>query len=90
MKFTIDISMKNTEGALERLLGRLRQRSFAVCDMSAGCTDNFAKMSARITVESTRSPELALKQLGKLIDVERVNLLQMEGEQHVFSQMQKQ
>ena len=93
MRFTLDITMNNKEGALERLLGRLRQRNFSICNLTAGCSDDFSTMSALITVESGRAPELAVKQLDKLIDVERVRVFEVEekcvaNEEHrnVYSQ----
>lgn len=84
MRFTLDVRMANTEGALERLLGRLRQRNFVVCSMNAGCTPNFASMNARITVESSRPIELAVKQLSKLFDVDEVQVLNVTEEADVL------
>lgn len=80
MRFTLDVTMANTEGALERLLGRLRQRSFAVCSLNAGTSANQSRMEVRVTVESPRAIELAIKQLSKLIDVEGVEI--MKAEEH--------
>ena len=82
MRFTLDVTMANTEGMLERLLGRLRQRSFAVCALNADTSNNFARMTARITVESARPIELALKQLAKLIDVDGVEIVKAEEHHH--------
>ena len=82
MKFTLDVTMANTEGALERLLGRLRQRSFTVCALNAGTSQNFARMDVRITVESARAIELAIKQLNKLIDVDGVEITKAEEHHH--------
>jgi|AGTN01.1.fsa_nt_gi Acetolactate synthase (isozyme II), small (regulatory) subunit len=78
MKFTLDISMNNTEGVLERILGRLRQRNFAVCALTAGTTTNWDLMNARITVESIRPPEFAVKQISKLVDVRGVEVFAAE------------
>lgn len=82
MRFTLDVTMANTEGALERLLGRLRQRSFAVCALNADTSNNFARMHVRITVESARVIELAIKQLSKLIDVDGVEVVKAEELHH--------
>ncbi len=81
MRFTLEVSMANIEGALERVLGRLRQRGFVVCALTAACTPNFSHMNARITLESTRCLDLALKQLIKLCDVEDVVVC--SAEEHV-------
>jgi acetolactate synthase regulatory subunit len=74
MKMTLDIRMANTEGALERILGRLRQRCFSICSMSADRSHDQSEIQARITVESARSIELAVKQLEKLFDVIQVKV----------------
>jgi acetolactate synthase regulatory subunit len=73
--------MANTEGALERLLGRLRQRNFAVCGLNANTSANFARMELKVTVESAKPIELAIKQLNKLIDVEGVEIRSAEEHQ---------
>ena len=69
MKITLDIRMNNTEGALERILSRLRQRAFSVCNMSADRSTDHCFIDARITVESSRPVELAARQIEKLFDV---------------------
>ena len=74
MIYTLCINLKNTEGALERILGKLRQRSFSLCSMIARPASQGGSMVALITVKSNRSPELALKQINKLYDVQTVEL----------------
>lgn len=74
MRYTFDISMRNSEGALERVLGRLRQRSFSLCSLKADSIESGKEMVARVTVESERSAEYAMKQIDKLYDVARVVL----------------
>lgn len=83
MRFTLDVTMANCEGALERLLGRLRQRSFAVCAMNVGTSPNMKRMDVKVVVESARPIELAIKQLSKLIDVEGVEIIRAEELQHI-------
>ncbi|HMO22238.1 MAG TPA: acetolactate synthase 2 small subunit [Candidatus Melainabacteria bacterium] len=80
MRYTFDISMKNSEGALERVLGRLRQRSFSLCSLKADSMESGKEMVARVTVESERSAEYAMKQIDKLYDVARVVLNEMVEE----------
>ncbi|HEY9786127.1 MAG TPA: ACT domain-containing protein [Candidatus Obscuribacterales bacterium] len=80
MRFTLEIRMSNTEGALERILGRLRQRSFSVCSMMADSGQDRSFMNARITVESARPVEPALKQLAKLFDVHEVKVHHAEAD----------
>jgi acetolactate synthase regulatory subunit len=89
MRFTLEVQMTNTEGVLERLLGRLRQRGFGVLALSADISMDKLSMGARITVESERPIESALKQLGKLYDVELVKVHHAEHE-HANSKRQQQ
>ena len=72
MKFSLDMIIANSEGALERVLGRLRQRNFALCEMAAGCTTDGKAMRARLMVESDRPIEPVIKQLAKLQDVRQI------------------
>lgn len=88
MRYILDMSIHNRTGALERILGRLRQRQFSICSLTADCPEA-GMMTARITVESSRDPELAVKQMDKLIDVERVDLERLEGEEQDVFQSQK-
>lgn len=72
MKFSLDLIMENNEGALERVLGRLRQRSFAVHHITAGCSADGGTIKARIGVESERPIEPFIKHLAKLYDVKQI------------------
>ena len=72
MKFSLDVIMTTAEGSLERVLGKLRQRSFTLCSMTAGRTTDHHSIRARIIVEGTRDIEPAIKQLSKLYDVRSV------------------
>ncbi len=90
MRFTLEVEMSNTEGVLERLLGRLRQRGFGVLALSADISLDRTAMGARITVESNRPAELALKQLGKLYDVESVKVHHAEPEHSTNKRQQQQ
>lgn len=76
MIYTFNINLKNTEGALERILGKLRQRSFSLCSMIAKPSLKERQMVASITVKSSRSADYAIKQINKLYDVETVELSQ--------------
>lgn len=79
MKYSLDVIMNDAEGALERLLGRLRQRGFAMCTMSAGRSHDHASVHARITIEGVRPVEPLVKQLGKVFDVKYVAVSSMEA-----------
>lgn len=80
MRFTLEIRLSNSEGALERVLGKLRQRDFGLCGIVADCSTDRATINARIMVESARPVEPALKQLGKLYDVQHLKVHHAEAE----------
>ena len=87
MKFSIELTMVNTEGALERVLGKLRQRSFDLCSVVVGRRADCSALDARIVVEGTRPFEPVAKQLWKLFDVQHLRVNAMEGAPaHVYSQ----
>jgi acetolactate synthase regulatory subunit len=88
VKFNLEIIMANTEGALERILGCLRQRGFVLCAISATETLDQAAMSARVTLQSSRPMELAVKQVRKLYDVHHVRVEEMEEESNGYRQLQ--
>jgi acetolactate synthase regulatory subunit len=87
MKFTLEIRMHNSEGALERILGRLRQRSFALCALVAGISDP-KFIDVRITVEGARAAEPVIRQIGKLFDVEQVNVFAEDTTSNGYWQIQ--
>jgi acetolactate synthase regulatory subunit len=87
MKYSLDVIMSDAEGALERVLGRLRQRGFVMCSMSAGRAHDHSSIHARITIESARPIEPMVKQLSKLFDVKYVALSSAEANiSHVHTQ----
>jgi acetolactate synthase small subunit len=74
MKSALELRLVNSEGVLERVLGRLRQRGFDLCSMNVERSMDAAFLMIRITVESTRSIDNICRQLEKLIDVQSVKL----------------
>lgn len=79
MKFTVSIRLSNTEGALERVLGRLRQRAFEISSMSAERTSDRAFIEARFTIEGIRAVEPVIKQLAKLFEVQQLKFQYTEA-----------
>jgi acetolactate synthase II small subunit len=79
MKFNLDLIIANSEGALERVLGTLRQRSFSLIGLSAGRLADANSMSARITIEGDRPVESIIKQIAKLYDVKHIAVSQTEA-----------
>ncbi len=82
MKFIVSIRLSNNEGALERVLGRLRSRSFDVSSMSAERTSDKAFIDARLTIEGQRAPEPLFRQLEKIYDVVSIKVQFIEGANH--------
>lgn len=79
MKFTVSIRLSNTEGALERLLGKLRQRAFEISSMSADRTADRGFIDARFTIEGSRDVEPVIKQLAKCFEVQSLKFQYTEG-----------
>ena len=70
--------MKNTEGVLERILGRLRQRNLNIQAINASCTPDSSNIEAKITVDSKMNAEPIMKQLAKLYDVQKINVFSFD------------
>ena len=68
-QYDLDVIMSDAEGALERFLGRLRLRGFAMCKMQADKSQEHKAIRAQITIEGGRPIEPLVKQLSKLFDV---------------------
>jgi len=90
IKFTMKIRMNNSEGVLERLLGKLRQRNFHVSSFSADCSPDMTAIEARITVNSHNSAELAIKHLDKLYDIQQIQLLPAEKNNRLSTETYKE
>ena len=73
MSMVLQLSMKNMEGALERLLGVVRYRGFQVMGMNAQTNREGSHLDVRLTVSGTKSSNLC-KQIAKLFDVENVSV----------------
>jgi acetolactate synthase regulatory subunit len=74
MKFIVNMRLSNSEGALERVLGRLRARCFEVSSMSAERSHDKTFINARLTIEGEREAEPVIKQLEKLYDVQHLKV----------------
>jgi acetolactate synthase II small subunit len=85
----MEITLANAEGAIERVLGCLRQRSFTLCSMMVDRTVDQAAYEVRLTLESARSMDLAQKQVAKLYDVLNVEVQPIEvHESNGYRQLQ--
>jgi acetolactate synthase regulatory subunit len=81
--FAMNIRMINSEGVLERVLGKLRQRNFNVVSLNACCSSDMSTIEAHVTLNSLHSSESAIKQLNKLYDIQQIQLLPT-AENHRF------
>lgn len=79
-KFVLEINIKNTEGVLERILGKLRQRNANILSINAGCTEDYSSIEANLLVETNCSIEAISKQLSKLYDVQNIKVCPMQAE----------
>jgi acetolactate synthase II small subunit len=86
MKFNLDLMITNNEGALERVLSTVRQRSFVLCNILAGRSHDQTSISARITIEGSRPVETIIKQIAKLYDVKHIAISTAETSVHVYNQ----
>jgi acetolactate synthase II small subunit len=84
MKFNLDLMIANNEGALERVLSTVRQRSFVLCNILAGRSQDQTSISARITIEGSRPVETVIKQIAKLYDVKHIAISTAETSANVY------
>ncbi|MBU6454960.1 MAG: hypothetical protein KGS72_24535 [Cyanobacteria bacterium REEB67] len=79
MKFTVNIRLTNAEGALERVLSRLRGRCFEITSMSMDRSHCRSFIDARMTIEGSRAAEPVIKQIEKLYDVQSLKVQYTEA-----------
>jgi acetolactate synthase regulatory subunit len=74
MSFDLDIELKRTERAFERLLGVVGRRGYELVSVSANSSVDRGSMRVQMTLSSQRSGEPLVHHLAKLYEVEKVNL----------------
>ena|SRR5258708_4535864 len=80
MQCALDIRLDNCEGAVERVLSRLRQRGFSLCTMNVDRSSDSSTYLIQLTIESLRPMDQAVKQLDKLFEVQSVKLYNQDME----------
>jgi acetolactate synthase regulatory subunit len=75
------VRVRRAEGDLERLIGVFRRRGWQVVTLEARATRDGSTMTVHATLEGDRSPEVLVRQVQRLVDVETVHL--EEGEPQV-------
>lgn len=73
--FTYQLQVKHSEGALVRVLGLTRRRRYDVVHFTAHPSPDGDFLDVRMTVESNRPAPSLARQLSKLLDVSRVQIL---------------
>ena len=74
MSFNLDIELKRTERAFERVLGLVGRRGYDLVSASADSSDDRRSMRVQLTLESDRSGEPLVHHLAKLYEVEQVRI----------------
>lgn len=72
---TLQLRVKNEEGALLRVLSTARRRRFDLVSVNADSSADGRFMDVRLTVKAERSAPAFVRQIEKLVDVDRVELL---------------
>ena len=76
--FTLQIRIRQSDGALERILGVTRRRQFALSQLSVSETSSrnvSADFDVEMTVRGERPPAFLVRQLEKLEDVEELSMV---------------
>ena len=74
------VRVRRAEGDLERLIGLVRRRGWHVVALEARTTRDGSTMTVHAILEGDRSPEVLVRQVQRLIDVEMVHLEEGEGQ----------
>jgi acetolactate synthase regulatory subunit len=75
------VRVRRAEGDLERLIGVFRRRGWQVVSLEARATRDGSTMTVHAVLEGDRSPEVLVRQVQRLVDVEAIHL--EEGEPQV-------
>jgi acetolactate synthase regulatory subunit len=73
--FTLQLRVKQSEGALVRVLGVTRRRRFDLLHLTANATEDGNFLDIKMTVKADRAEHTLVRQIEKLEDVSRVEIL---------------
>lgn len=74
--FTLQIRIRRSDGALERILGVTRRRQFALSQLSVSeAGRGAADYDVEMTVRGERAPMFLVRQLEKLEDVAELSMV---------------
>ena len=77
---TLQLRVKNEEGALLRVLSMTRRRRFELISLNADSTADGSFLDVRMTVQAQRSAPAFVRQIEKLVDVAHVEVVNCEAE----------
>ena len=72
MSFSLELTVRRSERALERLIGVVGRRGYEVTGVSANLVAGGHALAVKLTLESERPAELLAKHLEKLHEVSEV------------------
>ena len=73
--FTLQLRVKQSEGALVRVLGVTRRRRFDLLQLTANASEDGNFLDVRMTVKADRAENTLLRQIEKLEDVSQAEIL---------------
>ena len=73
---TLQLRVKNEEGALLRVLSMTRRRRFDLIRLSADSSTDGRFLDVRMTIQAERSAPAFVRQIEKLVDVAQVEVVQ--------------
>jgi acetolactate synthase regulatory subunit len=73
--FTLQMRVRQSEGALVRVLGVTRRRRFDLLHLSAKATEDGSFLDIQMTVKADRAEHTLVRQIEKLEDVHNVEIL---------------
>jgi acetolactate synthase regulatory subunit len=74
--FTLQLRIRQSEGALVRVLGVTRRRRFDLLRLVANATEDGSFLDIQMTVKADRAEHTLLRQIEKLEDVHNVEILE--------------
>jgi acetolactate synthase regulatory subunit len=75
-KFTLQLRVKHSEGALVRILGVTRRRRFDLLHLTADTTEDGHFLDIQMTVQADRAENTLVRQIEKLEDVSQVEVVE--------------
>jgi acetolactate synthase regulatory subunit len=74
MNAILQVRARDAEGVLVRILGLVRRRGYQLLQLSANRSKDEQFFDVVIVIEGERSPELLVRQMAKLWEVEKAHL----------------